>query len=90
MSVSYNYTRSHRPRSQQARSTGYTQRDQRGRGQTGLGYVQMHGIPNVHDALDIVSAAALGVGPGTVVEVREPGYCRKERLFRPARVVVAQ
>ena len=46
--------------------------------------------PRLHEALDVVSAAALGVDSGTVVEVRQPGYHREERLFRPARVVVAQ
>lgn len=46
--------------------------------------------PHLHEALDVVSAAALGVDAGTVVEVRQPGYHREERLFRPARVVVAQ
>jgi molecular chaperone GrpE (heat shock protein) len=38
----------------------------------------------------VVSAQELGVDPGTVVHVMAPGYRRGERLFRPARVVVAQ
>lgn len=46
--------------------------------------------PRWHEAVDVVSAARLGVEPGTVVEVRQSGYRRGERLFRPARVVVAQ
>ena len=46
--------------------------------------------PHRHEAVDVVSAAALGVEPGTVVEVEQPGYHRAGRLFRPARVVVAQ
>ena len=46
--------------------------------------------PHCHEAVHVVSAAALGVEPGTVVEVQQPGYRRAGRLFRPARVVVAQ
>ena len=46
--------------------------------------------PQWHEAVDVVSAARLGVEPGTVVEVKRSGYLRGERLFRPARVVVAQ
>jgi hypothetical protein len=46
--------------------------------------------PNWHEAIDVVSAETLGVTPGTVVQVMAPGYRRGERLFRPARVVVAQ
>lgn len=46
--------------------------------------------PHWHEAIDVVSAEALGVDPGTVVQVTAPGYRRGERLFRPARVVVAQ
>jgi molecular chaperone GrpE len=46
--------------------------------------------PHWHEAIDVVSAKALGVDPGTVVQVMAPGYRRGEQLFRPARVVVAQ
>jgi molecular chaperone GrpE (heat shock protein) len=46
--------------------------------------------PHWHEAIDVVSAQELGVDPGTVVHVMAPGYRRGERLFRPARVVVAQ
>jgi hypothetical protein len=46
--------------------------------------------PHWHEAIDVVSAEALGVDPGTVVQVMAAGYRRGERLFRPARVVVAQ
>jgi molecular chaperone GrpE len=46
--------------------------------------------PRWHEAVDVVSAASLGVEPGTVAEVRQPGYSRAGRLLRPARVVVAQ
>jgi len=46
--------------------------------------------PHWHEAIDVVSAQELGVDPGTVVHVVAPGYRRGERLFRPARVVVAQ
>jgi molecular chaperone GrpE len=46
--------------------------------------------PQWHEAVDVVSAAALGVEPGTVAEVQQPGYRRAGQLFRPARVVVAQ
>jgi molecular chaperone GrpE len=50
--------------------------------------------PEWHEAVHVVSAQALGVEPGTVVEVVQPGYRRRdgahgERLFRPAQVVVA-
>lgn len=50
--------------------------------------------PEWHEAVQVVSAQALGVEPGTVVEVVQPGYRRRddvhgERLFRPAQVVVA-
>jgi molecular chaperone GrpE len=46
--------------------------------------------PRWHEAVDVVSAESLGLEPGTVVEVRQPGYSRAGRLLRPARVVVAQ
>jgi molecular chaperone GrpE len=46
--------------------------------------------PRWHEAVDVVSAASLGVEPGTVAEVRQPGYSRAGRLLRPARVVVAE
>jgi len=46
--------------------------------------------PHWHEAIDVVSAQELGVDPGTVVHVMTPGYRRGKRLFRPARVVVAQ
>jgi molecular chaperone GrpE len=46
--------------------------------------------PQWHEAVDVVSAAALGVRPGTVAEVQQPGYRRAGQLLRPARVVVAQ
>jgi molecular chaperone GrpE len=46
--------------------------------------------PNWHEAVDVVSAVALGVAPGTVARVAQPGYRRKGRLLRPAQVVVAQ
>jgi molecular chaperone GrpE len=46
--------------------------------------------PTCHEAVDVVSAAALGVEPGVVVRVTQAGYRRGERLLRPARVVVAQ
>jgi molecular chaperone GrpE len=46
--------------------------------------------PHWHEAVEVVSAAGLGVEPGTVAEVRQPGYSREGRLLRPARVVVAQ
>ena len=46
--------------------------------------------PHWHEAVDVVSAQEVGVDPGTVVQVMAPGYRRGERLFRPARVVVAQ
>jgi molecular chaperone GrpE len=46
--------------------------------------------PTRHEAVDVVSAAALGVEPGTIVRVDQPGYLWQERLIRPARVVVAQ
>jgi molecular chaperone GrpE len=50
--------------------------------------------PAWHEAVHVVSARALGVEPGTVVEQVQPGYRRREgadgeRLFRPAQVVVA-
>jgi molecular chaperone GrpE len=50
--------------------------------------------PAWHEAVHVVSARALGVEPGTVVEQLQPGYRKHEavygeRLFRPARVVVA-
>jgi molecular chaperone GrpE len=50
--------------------------------------------PQWHEAVHVVSAQALGVEPGTVVEQMQPGYRRRdaahgERLFRPAQVVVA-
>jgi molecular chaperone GrpE len=46
--------------------------------------------PAWHEAVDVVSSAELGVRPGSVVQVVEPGYRRGERLLRPARVIVAQ
>jgi molecular chaperone GrpE len=46
--------------------------------------------PRWHEAVEVVSALGLGVEPGTVAEVRQPGYRRAGRLLRPARVVVAQ
>jgi hypothetical protein len=46
--------------------------------------------PHWHEAVDVVSAEALDVDPGTVVQVMAAGYRRGEQLFRPARVVVAQ
>jgi hypothetical protein len=46
--------------------------------------------PHWHEAVDVVPARDLGVDPGTVVRVMVSGYRRGERLFRPARVVVAQ
>jgi molecular chaperone GrpE len=46
--------------------------------------------PHWHEAVDVASAEALGVDPGTVVQVMAAGYRRGEQLFRPARVVVAQ
>ncbi len=46
--------------------------------------------PHWHEAIDVVSAEELGVDSGTVVQVMAQGYRRGERLFRPARVVVAQ
>jgi hypothetical protein len=46
--------------------------------------------PHWHEAIDVVSAQELGVDPGTVVHVMTTGYRRGKRLFRPARVVVAQ
>jgi molecular chaperone GrpE len=46
--------------------------------------------PRWHEAIDVVSAGELGVDPGTVVQVTAAGYRRGERLFRPARVVVAR
>ena len=50
--------------------------------------------PDWHEAVQVVSARALGVEPGTVVEEIRPGYRKRdavhgERLFRPAQVVVA-
>jgi molecular chaperone GrpE len=45
--------------------------------------------PTWHEAVHTVPAAALGVEPGTVVEVLEAGYRRQGALFRPAKVVVA-
>jgi molecular chaperone GrpE len=50
--------------------------------------------PAWHEAVHVVSARALGVEPGTVVEEIQPGYRKHdavhgERLFRPAQVVVA-
>jgi molecular chaperone GrpE len=46
--------------------------------------------PHWQEAIAVVSAEERGVESGTVVEVMQPGYRRDERLFRPARVVVAQ
>jgi molecular chaperone GrpE len=50
--------------------------------------------PAWHEAVQVVSARALGVEPGTVIEETQSGYrrhdaARGERLFRPAQVVVA-
>jgi molecular chaperone GrpE len=50
--------------------------------------------PAWHEAVQVVSARALGVEPGTVVEEKQAGYRKHdavhgERLFRPAQVVVA-
>lgn len=59
----------------------------------GLERIQAKGAqfdPRWHEALHLVSAAAFGVEPGTVVEVFEAGYRRQGVLFRPAKVVVAQ
>jgi molecular chaperone GrpE len=59
----------------------------------GLEQIEVKGKPfdpAWHDALQVVSATALGVKPGTVVEVLEAGYQRQGALFRPAKVVVAQ
>jgi molecular chaperone GrpE len=46
--------------------------------------------PAWHQALHVLPASALGVQPGTVVEVLGAGYRRHGKLFRPAKVVVAQ
>jgi molecular chaperone GrpE (heat shock protein) len=46
--------------------------------------------PHWQEAIAVVQAEQVGVDPGTVVEVKQAGYRRGERLFRPARVVVAQ
>jgi molecular chaperone GrpE len=46
--------------------------------------------PAWHEAVDVVSSTELGVRPGSVVQVVQPGYRRGERLLRPARVIVAQ
>jgi len=46
--------------------------------------------PAWHQALHVVPASTLGVEPNTVVEVVEAGYLWQGRLFRPAKVVVAQ
>jgi len=46
--------------------------------------------PAWHEAVHVVPAGALGVKPGTVVEVVRSGYRRGERLLRPAQVVVAK
>jgi molecular chaperone GrpE len=45
--------------------------------------------PAWHEAVHVVPAVALGVEPGTVVQVVRSGYRRGERLLRPAQVVVA-
>jgi molecular chaperone GrpE len=45
--------------------------------------------PAWHEAVHVVPAGALGVEPGTVVQVVRSGYRRGERLLRPAQVVVA-
>jgi molecular chaperone GrpE len=45
--------------------------------------------PAWHEAVHVVSAWALRVEPGTVVEQVQWGYRKGERLFRPAQVVVA-
>jgi hypothetical protein len=55
--------------------------------------IEAHGRPfdpHWHEAIDVVPAQDVGVEPGTVVEVMQSGYRRGERLYRPARVVVAQ
>jgi molecular chaperone GrpE len=44
--------------------------------------------PNLHEALQAISAD--GVGPGVVVEVMQRGYRAGEQVIRPARVVVSQ
>jgi len=46
--------------------------------------------PAWHQALHVLPASTLGVEPGTVVEVVEAGYLWQGKLFRPAKVVVAQ
>jgi molecular chaperone GrpE len=45
--------------------------------------------PAWHEAVHVVSARALGVEPGTVVDQVQAGYRKHARLFRPAQVVVA-
>jgi molecular chaperone GrpE len=46
--------------------------------------------PEWHEAVGVVSADELGVEKGDIVRVMQSGYRRGERLFRPARVIVAQ
>jgi molecular chaperone GrpE len=50
--------------------------------------------PTWHEAVHVVSARAMGVEPGTIVDQVQPGYRKRDaengsRLFRPAQVVVA-
>jgi molecular chaperone GrpE len=59
----------------------------------GLQRMQVQGQPfdpKWHEAVHVVPAQRLGVEPGTVVRVLQAGYSRKDSLFRPAKVVVAQ
>jgi molecular chaperone GrpE len=45
--------------------------------------------PAWHEAVATVQSKGSGEAPGTVVQVLEAGYQTKERLLRPAKVVVA-
>lgn len=45
--------------------------------------------PSWHEAVSSVPGRPLGVAPGMVIQVLEPGYRLGDRLLRPARVVVA-
>jgi molecular chaperone GrpE len=45
--------------------------------------------PNWHEAISAVPHDGSGVGPGTVIQVLEPGYRLGNHLLRPARVIVA-
>jgi molecular chaperone GrpE len=45
--------------------------------------------PNWHEAISAVPHDGSGAGPGTVVQVLEPGYRLGNRLLQPARVIVA-